>query len=46
MLWEEDRCPRLVWLLEEEEEVDESVVTGDSWGDTQVLAGRLSRRCV
>ena len=26
-------------LLEEEEEVDESEVAGDSWGDAQVLAG-------
>ena len=25
--------------LEEEDEVDESAVAGDSWGDTQVLAG-------
>ena len=26
-------------LLEEKEEVDESEVAGDYWGDTQVLAG-------
>ena len=38
MLGEEEGCPRQVRLLEEEEE-DESTVAGDSWGDTQVLAG-------
>ena len=38
MLWEEERCPWSVRLLEEEEEVDESAAAGDSWGDTQVLA--------
>ena len=40
MLLEEERCPRQVWLLEEEEEeeADESEVSVDSWGDIQVLA--------
>ena len=39
MLWEEERRPRQVRLLEEEEEADESEVFVDAWGDTQVLAG-------
>ena len=39
MLWEEERHPWQVWLLEEEEEVEESEVSINSWGDTQVLAG-------
>ena len=39
MLWEEERQPRQVRLLEEEEEMDESEVSINSGGDTQVLAG-------
>ena len=39
MLWEEERRPQQVQLLEVEEEEDESKVFADSWGDTQVLAG-------